>query len=47
MVSNWVTTEEMPVAMTTRIMAQSMSFFKILDLVCQDFQFGALPGIGG
>jgi len=45
MVRSWVTTEEMPVAITTRVMASSFFFFKILNLVGQNFKFGVFPVI--
>ncbi len=41
-----LTTEEMPVAMTTRVMARSVLFFKILNLVGRDFQLTFFPFIG-
>jgi len=46
-INNWVTTEEMPVAMTTRVMARSFFLFKILNLIGQNFQLFlfVLPGI--
>jgi hypothetical protein len=43
--SNRMTTEAMPVAITTRVMVISALFFKVLDLVRQDLQSGMLPRI--
>jgi len=45
MVRSWVTTDEIPVAITTLFMASSFFFFKILNLVDQDFKFGVFPGM--
>jgi len=46
MINNWVTTEEMPVAMTTRVMARSFFLFKILNLIGQNFKTAFFPVIG-